>query len=168
MIIALDTAYSNTIAATAGVYFDDWQSASPERVFISHTSDLQDYQSGQFYKRELPCIVQLLKEHSIKPEINIIDGNVFLDHEGRPGLGKHLYDELKGCSQIVGVAKNRFKSLTEQNAVYRATSKNPIYVTSTIEELEQVKINVQSMHGNFRIPTMLKMADSRCRDALTH
>ncbi len=119
MILALDTAYSNTNSVTAGVLFKNWQSESADTTFISRLAPLKEYQSGQFYKRELPCILNLLNEHSIRAEILIIDGNVFLDGHGRPGLGKHLYDALNGCSQIVGVTKNRFDSLTDNNAVHR-------------------------------------------------
>jgi len=166
MILALDTAYSGPQSATAGVLFRNWQSESPEKVFISCLNRIEEYQPGQFYKRELPCILNLLNEHALSVETIIVDGNVYLDDQERPGLGKHLFNELNGCSQVVGIAKNRFKSLSEKSAVYRGLSTKPVYVTSTFEDQEAVKANVQIMHGKFRIPTLLKMADTRCRETL--
>jgi len=166
MILALDTAYSGSQSATAGVLFKDWQSESPETIYISCLDRLAEYQPGQFYKRELPCILNLLNEHALSVETIIVDGNVYLDDQELPGLGKYLFNELDGCSQVVGVAKNRFKTLSEKSAVYRGLSTKPVYVTSTFEDQEAVKANVQSMHGKFRIPTLLKLADTHCRETL--
>lgn len=166
MILALDTAYSGSRSATAGVLFKDWQSESPEAVFSSCLDRLEEYLPGQFYKRELPCILNLLNEHALSVETIIVDGNVYLDDQGLPGLGKHLFNELNGRSQVVGVAKNRFKSLSEKSAVYRGSSTKPVYVTTTFEDQEVIKANVQSMHGKFRIPTLLKIADTSCRETL--
>ena len=163
LILAVDVHYEKTHAVVAGVAFEDWMDESAQSSFISRIEQVQAYIPGQFYKRELPCILKLLEEHNLFPSHIVIDGFVYLDGHSLPGLGKHLYDALEGKVKVIGVAKRSFKGITEEFAVYRGSSKTPLYVTSVGEEFIIAKKQVASMHGAHRIPTMLKKVDQLCR-----
>lgn len=164
MILAVDVQYVSNKGVTAGVLFESWDSSAAINEFASVVDVNAEYVPGQFYKRELPCILTLLKEHALSPDIILVDGYVFLNDDGKPGLGKHLYDALKGKAVVIGVAKNRYSGLGEEYAVYRGGSSNPVYVTAAGEELEVTKANILSMHGNHRIPALLKKADRLARE----
>lgn len=132
---------------------------NPINSFITRIHDVEPYEPGQFYKRELPCLLELLKHLENLPEYIIVDGYVFLDDKKRPGLGKYLYDNLQGKSIVIGVAKNRFKDMSSRNELLRGTSKKPLYITAAgIDELE-AKTLILKMHGEYRMPTLLKLVD---------
>lgn len=164
MILAVDAQYSGDKSYVAGVLFESWAASEPSREYITTSQVVNDYVPGEFYKRELPGILKLLNEHSIEPDTIIIDGFVYLDGSSRPGLGKHLYDALSAKTKIIGVAKNRFKNISKECAVFRGQSKKPIYVTAAGLELETAKQQVQMMHGAYRIPSLLKRVDQLCRE----
>ncbi|MES2041429.1 MAG: hypothetical protein V4495_26730 [Pseudomonadota bacterium] len=62
------TAIGNNHAYAAGVVFHDWSDDKPEKTCVSHTTSVAGYVPGEFYKRELPCILQLLSQHEIEPD----------------------------------------------------------------------------------------------------
>lgn len=165
MILAVDVQYTEHSACVAGISFSDWAANIAEAEFITHVDEIADYQPGAFYKRELPCILQLLQQHQLVPEIIVIDGYVYLDGVSQPGLGKHLYDALNGKSTIIGVAKNAFHGISPQTQVWRGKSKKPLYVTSTAE-LASAKAAIVAMQGGDRMPLLLKRVDQLCRDPL--
>ena len=163
MILAVDVHYMGQKAIVAGVLFENWDADHPCEVFMSTVSNIEKYKSGEFYKRELPCILKLLGEHEIKPDCIVIDGFVYLDGVGKAGLGKHLYDTLEGGVNVIGVAKKPFKDISDSFAVYRGRSDKPLYVTSEGIEIETAKKLVATMSGRFRVPTLLKRVDQACR-----
>ncbi|MGD8743849.1 MAG: endonuclease V [Granulosicoccaceae bacterium] len=163
MILAVDVHYADDSAYVAGVLFSSWQSKSAEREYTSMLSKVADYEPGNFYKRELPCILRLLSEHRLEPECIVIDGYVFLDGSSSPGLGKHLYDALNATTPVVGVAKKPFRGITENYQVFRGASKRPLYVTAAGIPLDEAKRHVQGMSGTSRIPELLKRTDQLCR-----
>ncbi len=165
MILAVDVQYVHDKGATAGVLFESWDSSAAIDEFVSVVDINAEYVPGRFYKRELPCILTLLKDHALSPDIILVDGYVFLDDDGRPGLGKYLYDALNGRSVVIGVAKNRYSGAGEKYAVYRGGSSNPVYVTAAGEDLEITKADILSMHGSHRIPALLKHADRLARES---
>lgn len=67
---------------------------------------MADYKSGEFYKRELPCILTLLDEHQLTPEVIILDGYVWLDGVSKPALGYHLQQAIDFTPALIGVARN--------------------------------------------------------------
>ncbi len=164
MILAIDVQYENDQAIVAGVMFSNWNDSEPQKIIISEVNEIAPYIPGQFYKRELPCIKALLDEHQIKPNIIIVDGFVFLDTNSKKGLGCHLYDLLKKSVKIIGVAKNPFKNIPEEFKLYRGNSSKPLFVTSIGYTLEDSKEYIKSMAGDFRIPKLLKLVDSVCRN----
>ena len=78
-------------------------------------------------------------------------------------IGKHLFDALGGDVAIVGVAKRAFADIPEGYAVLRGESRTPLFITAVGMDIEEAKAKVQSMHGPYRIPTLIKLADSTCR-----
>jgi len=164
MKLAVDVQYSQDIAFVAGVLFSDWLSTTPASEYLTKVSDVEEYEPGSFYKRELPCILKLLAEYELEPETIIVDGYVYLDNSGKAGLGKRLYDALKGNVEIIGVAKKAFISIGSECEIYRGCSAKPLYVTST-SDLGIAKNNVVKMYGENRMPVLLKRADQLCRKA---
>jgi deoxyribonuclease V len=163
MILAVDVNYSEIRATVAGVLFADWHDENPSREVVSFMEVPADYQPGQFYKRELPCILKLIEENELSPECIVVDGFVYLDGYSKPGLGKYLFDALGGRTPVIGVAKSRFKDIGAEYELYRGASNRPLYVTAEGIELDRAKAYIRSMHGKYRQPTLLKRVDQLCR-----
>lgn len=163
MILAVDANYRAGEAVFAGVAFEHWADSEIQASYISVVESVNDYTPGLFYRRELPGILKLLSEHHLAPSTVLIDGYVYLDGNSRPGLGRYLYDALEQKAMIIGVAKKPFKGIGAVYQVYRGNSARPLYVTCAGIELRIAKQRIISMHGNHRIPTMLKVVDRLSR-----
>ena len=165
MIIAIDVYYQDKKAIVAGVLFHFWDApkAADEIVIEMEIDRVGEYEPGQFYKRELPCILALLETLEILPEIIVIDGYVYLGSEANPGLGQRLYDALEGRSIVIGVAKTRFQDTPATTEVYRGQSQNPLYVTAIGMGTPEAKRFIMEMQGENRIPTLLKRVDRLTR-----
>lgn len=163
MNLAVDVYYPKEEAIVAGVIFTNWHACEPDQVLITHLSSVASYESGQFYKRELPCILELLKQVNPLPNYIVIDGYVYLGGDEKPGLGKHLYDALKGQCAIIGVAKNRFEEIPVEAELFRGDSSRPLYVTAVGIDQAEAKQRIKNMCGKFRVPTLLKKVDQLCR-----
>lgn len=165
MIYAFDTYYKEDQAKTVCLSFKEWTDEMETNVLEEEIKISSDYISGAFFRRELPCILSLLSKIQLEfGDIIIIDGYVTLDDNGKLGLGGILYNELGNKFPVIGIAKNKFIS-TDQNRrlVCRGSSKNPLYVTAAGISPEIVSEKVKSMHGAFRIPTLLKKLDQFTR-----
>ena len=78
-------------------------------------------------------------------------------------LGQYLYDVLDQKIPVIGLAKCSFASISDDYSVLRGDSKKPLYVTSVgIDQALAMKY-IAEMHGDFRIPDLLKKADQACR-----
>lgn len=163
MILAVDVQYQKNIAFVAGVLFTGWSSEKPIGKYVSVVNNIKDYEPGNFYKRELPCIRKLLEEHYLNPSTIVIDGYVYLDGKEKPGLGKRLYDSFSNNVEVIGVAKTMFSGIPKECELYRGESKKPLYITS-IGNLEIAKENIAKMYGMYRVPDLLKQADRLCRE----
>ena len=159
--LAVDVDYRADNAFVAGVAFSDW--GEDVRRYKTKVEGVEDYVSGEFYKRELPCILELLREHDLHPDCIIVDGYVYLEG-GKLGLGKYLFDSLGGEIKVIGVAKNPRGVMPEKHEVFRGKSSQPLFVTSEGIELEVAKNIVKSMDGPYRIPTKLKLVDTYSRE----
>jgi len=162
MILATDVHYTQSTAMAAGVLFKHWNALEPEREYTCGIQNIEPYEPGSFYKRELPCILTLIKKHNLSVNCIVVDGYVYLDDDLRAGLGKYLYDALDGVVSVIGVAKTPFEGINDKHKILRGDSKTPLYITST-GDLAEAKSSIVSMHGDFRIPTLLKRADTLCR-----
>ena len=175
LILIVDVDYRETFAKASAVIIEDWSS---QRCAVEHATihDVAEYVPGEFYKRELPCIFKVLYQVMDKlPENTIkyivIDGYVFLDGAPIPkwGLGGYLNNSLAGEIPIIGVAKTYFAGVPDNTRLLRGDSTKPLFVTATGLDLdlarEQAKQYIANMHGEFRLPSMLKFVDQLCRSA---
>jgi deoxyribonuclease V len=163
MIAAIDVGYYDNSATAACVLFENWSDAAPTREASCEVGDVAPYQSGEFYRRELPCVLAVLKKLEQLPDIIIIDGYVWLSNEQEPGLGGHLYAALEKRAAVIGVAKTRFHRATTAMDIYRGKSATPLYITAAGLPLAEAASHIRSMHGNFRLPTLIRRADQLCR-----
>jgi deoxyribonuclease V len=162
MIACLDVNYRDDAAFAAGIVFGDWPDANPLDEKIVRVTDIQPYQSGKFFRRELPCLLSILK---MLPSVGvvIIDGYVWLD--GKAGLGAYLHRALEGRVTVIGVAKTKFGRASAARVVRRGCSTRPLFITAAGMSAEQAAECIRSMHGPHRIPALLQRVDRLCRRA---
>jgi deoxyribonuclease V len=163
MILATDVHYHDVGATAAGVLFNEWEDVAAEQTLTVEIDTVKPYVSGQFYQRELPCLLALVEQIDRPLECIIVDGFVYLDGQESAGLGQYLYQALAGEVAVVGVAKSAFRESPADTQVLRGKSRNPLYVTSVGIELTDAKRFVAAMAGDFRLPALLKQVDSLCR-----
>lgn len=161
MILAFDTYYYDNKAKTVCLEFTEWNQEKDFKVHTEIIDNVSEYIPGEFYKRELPCIFSLLNKIVLKEDtIIIVDGFVYLDDDKKYGLGGHLYEKLNKKIPIIGVAKTNFASIEkDKKPLFRGDSKKPLFVTSIGIDLEDAFQKIESMAGEFRIPTLLKEMD---------
>jgi deoxyribonuclease V len=165
MIAIFDVDYTEDSAVTACVCFEYWSDENSSKDLVETTFDVAPYESGSFYKRELPCIVSLISKHNLKPNIIVVDGYVWLEEE-KIGLGGHLFKELDEQIPIIGVAKRRYSSHSKLREVFRGQSKNPLYITSIGIDVSESADLIKQMFGEFRLPNLIKRADQICRGTI--
>ena len=164
-MLAFDTFYAEDSATTVAIQFENWTDETETHVYKETLTNVAPYVSGQFYKRELPCILSLLKQIDLTNcKAIIVDGFVVLDDAGGKGLGGYLYESLEKKTPIIGVAKNDFaKPFKSKRAVFRGTSKKPLFITTMGIDLDLASQHIKKMHGLHRFPTLLKKVDSLSR-----
>jgi deoxyribonuclease V len=168
MIACIDVDYdedpAGTTATAACVVIPTWTADKPAAEYVRKLDGVAQYMPGQFYKRELPCVLAVLELVAETVELIVVDGYVVLDAGGTLGMGGHLYEALDRRIPIIGVAKNRFHSNAAAIEVYRGGSKRALFVTALGVEPRAAANDVQRMHGEHRLPTVLKRVDRLCRD----
>ena len=167
MNLAVDVAYKKKAAIVGGVFFRNWKDEKPLRELVISCSIPDNYMPGQFYRRELPCIAALLEQVPEPLDCIIIDGFVYLGSAKEPGLGKHLCDMLEQKVAVIGVAKSPYTDTPKSCEVVRGKSLNPLYVTADGINEGRAKLLIKTMHGQDRIPTLLKYVDRLCRTAVS-
>jgi deoxyribonuclease V len=161
MILAIDVHYKATGAKAVGALIHHWEDAVAQQYIIRYIDEVSAYVPGAFYKRELPCILEICKDVDLRSlDCIIIDGFVVLDDSGKPGLGAYVYDSIQQQAPVIGVAKTNFHQ-NEQHVVpvLRGASANPLYVTAVGTDVQQAAEHIKNMHGEFRLPTVLKELD---------
>lgn len=160
MIVALDVQYGVTAVTTAVVGWQAWPDATAalERV-ERHASPPAPYVPGAFVERELPYLLAALAGVTAPIETIVIDGHVWLGVD-RKGLGAHLHDRTR--LPVIGVAKNAFVG-APAIPVIRGDSAKPLHVTAAGLDPAAAAAAIASMHGPYRLPTLLKRADSLAR-----
>ena len=168
MILIIDVDYrEDESAVAAGLTFDSWVEDVIIEKHVVKVDNVAPYEPGIFYKRELPCLLELVHSLAKMPEIIVIDGYVTLGNDEKDGLGAHLYNALNSNIPVIGVAKNRFTGTPSKCEVYRGQSKQPLFVTCKGVDINDAKEFVQKMHGEHRLPTLIKAVDRECRGAST-
>ncbi|NVB81009.1 MAG: endonuclease V [Kofleriaceae bacterium] len=168
MIVAVDVDYRDASVVAAAVGFDAWTDAdSAIEVIVTSDAPPAAYEPGAFYRRELPHVHAVLS--LLVPPLGaiVVDGYVWLAGDAasespRPGLGAHLYRALGEAVPVIGVAKTAFAGATAIEVV-RGASAKPLYVTSAGIEPQVAAEAVRTMHGEHRIPTLLKRVDQLAR-----
>jgi deoxyribonuclease V len=162
IIAAFDVHYMEDGRASAAcVLFSDYSDPEPSAAYTLFVPQAADYLSGEFYRRELPCILGLLKQITKTPDQMVVDGYVMLGN--RPGLGEHLFRSFDGRISVIGVAKSKFKGSCGAE-VFRGGSIRPLYVTSAGVNEKKASERIMMMHGAHRIPTLLKRVDVLARE----
>jgi deoxyribonuclease V len=165
MILCTDVQYSPSSAWAAAVGFESWPDAAPSLQLVHERRGVLEYQPGEFYRRELLPLLELVQCLSEPPELLVIDAYCHLSPELALGLGARLYEALGGEIPIIGVAKTRYSSATQAVEALRGGSQRPLYITAIGLDPNLAARQIQSMHGSFRLPTLLKLADSLARRA---
>lgn len=140
--------------------FQNWEDEEPLREYVVPCKEIAPYIPGQFFQRELPCLLATLKVIREPIHIVVIDGYVSLGD--KPGLGIHLWEALNRQKVVVGVAKTRFHSVPALE-VCRGMAKKPLFVTSAGMECPEAAAKVETMAGPHRNPILLKRVDQLAR-----
>ncbi len=166
MIIAIDVHYRTEEAKIVAVQFENWTDALPTEIFIEMKTDIAEYEPGAFYKRELPCIIEIIKKININAVTYIVvDGYVYLNDDDKKGLGYYVFEQFGNKIPVIGVAKTSFHQNTKNvRPILRGVSTNPLYVTSIGIDVDEAAIFIQSMAGEFRMPTLLKLMDTLTKE----
>jgi deoxyribonuclease V len=162
MLVALDVHYDElTLTGTAAaVVFADWADGVAAAEYKTVCGGIAPYAPGEFYRRELPCLLEVLALVREPIDAIVIDGYVSLGD--KPGLGTHLHDALQRKAPIIGVAKTRFHAAGAVE-VLRGGSNAPLFVTTVNYDPMLAAEHIRAMHGPYRIPTSLKRVDRLSR-----
>ncbi len=166
MKACVDVHYRENQAFAALVLFDDWESEQSVATILADCPAAEDYAPGEFYKRELKPILHVLDQTTEKIDTLVVDGYCELSPDGEKGLGARVADALEGELTVVGVAKSRFRRATHAVEVLRGTSDRPLYVTTLGCDAAMAAQKIENMHGEHRIPTLLKLADTAAREGV--
>ncbi len=161
MIAAFDSYYAGDVQKTVCIIFSNWESPRIEKVLTGLHKIEEAYHSGEFYKRELPGILEIMDAPDfINVEIIIVDAFVWLDDEGTPGLGARLYEAINQTIPVIGVAKTNFATVHQnKRQVLRGKSRKPLFVSAIGLDPDQAAEWIKNLPGPFRIPDILKELD---------
>ena len=157
-VACFDVYYYSDFAKACCIVFE----VEPYEKVISQYCEIikpvNDYIPGEFYKRELPCILKVYNRVREDICLAIIDGFVTLD-KGKEGLGGHMFKTLNKNTPIIGVAKTFYKGCEDYIEVFRGESKRPLFVTSVGIDLNFAAKLIKNLNGKDRIPDVLKKVD---------
>lgn len=163
MLACVDVGYTSRGATAACLLFHHFGDAAEARALTAQIADVAPYEPGAFYRRELPCLLEVLHRVEDPLEVVIIDGYVWLSADRRPGLGARLHEALGGVV-VVGVAKTGFHGAGAVAVpVLRGKSAAPLHVTAAGAPATEAAGWIRSMHGPHRIPTLLRRVDRLSR-----
>jgi deoxyribonuclease V len=163
MIACTDVHYTDYHATAACILFRDWSDTHPDLTITERVQDPAPYEPGQFYRRELPALLAVVSKFTLRLEVIIIDGYVWLGDWDHPGLGAHLHRTLGGGVAVIGVAKKLFLRGPAVQTIRRGNSARPLYVSAAGMDLNEAAARIVELHGEFRVPTLLKRVDRLCR-----
>ena len=129
MIVCIDVDYKEDIAHVGAILFRNWTDEVGYKEYRLIVENIQEYIPGEFYKRELPCLTNILDTISEPIDIIVVDGYVWLTTE-KKGLGAYLYEFLNKKIPVIGVAKNRYKDIENAIEILRGDSQKKLYITS--------------------------------------
>jgi deoxyribonuclease V len=164
MLLAIDVHYRENESKAVGVLFD-WEDTEPIEIVTVFIDDVAEYTPGEFYKRELPCLLKIIDKIDLNQlEAIIIDGYVYIDNNKNYGLGGILWETLNKQIPIIGVAKTSFfKNKETVIEVTRGESIKPLFVSAIGYDLELAALKIKQMYGSYRIPSILKQLDTETK-----
>lgn len=162
MLVALDVSYdeTNNRALAAAVVFRHWQDRVPLAEHTVSQEEIQPYVPGSFYRRELPCLLEVLRKVKGSIDLVLVDSYVMLGD--KPGLGAHLWEATSRRFPVVGVAKSPYREAPAIE-VLRGNSNKPLFVSAVGMDAMEAAEKVRTMHGPYRVPTLLRRADALTR-----
>ncbi len=162
MIAVTDVHYDDATgtAVAAAVLVDRWTAEQPVANHVVTVHGIEAYVPGEFYRRELPCLLAVLGVIDEPLRAVVVDGHVWLGQ--RPGLGHHLWQALGRRVAVVGIAKNRFHAGGHVD-VRRGSSERPLCVTAVGMDAQAAAREVASMTGEHRIPDLCRAVDALAR-----
>ena len=161
MLVATDVHYvSDAEARAAALVFDTWASADPSAEYTHTATEFAAYEPGKFFKRELPCLLPLLRDVLARHPIHIVIVDGFVDLPAGPGLGRHVHAALAEVA-VVGVAKNPYPGAPAVE-VHRGSTQ-PLFVSAAGIGAEEAARCVESMAGPHRFPALLLRTDHLAR-----
>jgi deoxyribonuclease V len=165
MIAFTDVHYRDTDATAACVVVDRWDAATPGDEWTRVVSPIAAYEPGAFFKRELPCLLEVLRPAPALRWV-VIDGYVWLDANRTPGLGARLHEALGGVP-VIGLAKTKWKGSAFATPVPRPGSTKPLFFTCVGVDEATALGDVARLHGAHRLPTLVKHVDALARGRVT-
>jgi deoxyribonuclease V len=159
----VDAHYDRDRTTAACLVFRNWPDAAPIEIIKIMGPAAATYQSGRFYRRELPILLEILQAAGEEFETVVIDGYVHLQAIIGKGLGAHLHEALAYGPPVVGVAKTPLAVADRFVPVYRGKSRRPLFVSAIGCPVEEAAQCILSMHGPYRLPTLLKQTDQCAR-----
>ncbi|MGI5823483.1 MAG: endonuclease V [Dethiobacteria bacterium] len=162
-IACFDVYYFEDYAQACSIVF---QIAPSEKIISKYciaVKTFNAYVPGEFYKRELPCLLQVYGCIKEKIDIIVVDGYTLLGG-GKKGLGAYFYAALGKKIPVIGVAKTYFHGCVNCIKVYRGKSLKPLYVSSVgLDPYFAAKL-IGNLQGKYRIPEVLKEVDRLSRE----
>lgn len=95
-------------AQSAAAAFQRRGDEKPVAKYAATCTRAEPYVPGEFFKRELPCLLAVLGRIQESVNLVVIDGYVSLGD--KPGLGMRLWEALSTKAPVIGVAKTRFQN----------------------------------------------------------
>lgn len=158
MKLAVDVHFGPVEARVVGVAFEQWDEAEPTKIYTARVEQVEKKVRGELDLRGLSCVLQLLREHALTPDVIVIDGFVHLDAQETAGLGQHLYQALDARTAVIGVSKSAMAQPSPLFELHREDDAAPLTVTSAGIDIGAAKARMRSMHGRKRVPTLIKLA----------
>jgi deoxyribonuclease V len=166
MKAALDVHYEKDRAIAACVVFDEWGDSAPTNLFRRVVPKALKYRPGRFFERELPSLLAVLELADQPFDTVVLDGYVHLRAGAGKGLGTHLHESLPYSPIVIGVAKNPLKIADRFTPIYRGKSMKPLFISAIGCSTSHAARSIAGMHGAYRIPTLLKIADQYAKSSL--
>jgi deoxyribonuclease V len=158
----LDVHYQADGARAACVTFASWVDVEALQTYRVAVPGIRPYRPGRFFERELPPLLAVLEETGLEFSHIIIDGYVHLK-DSRMGLGAHLHQALLYPAAVIGVAKKPLAVADRFETIRRGRSSKPLFVSAIGCDLSDSAEAIARMHGPYRIPTLLRLADRIAR-----
>jgi deoxyribonuclease V len=166
MFASLDVSYPKKGGGFAAcTLWQAWTDEQEVAAFFAYVPEVAPYVPGQFYKRELPCLLAVLEKVTTPLDLIVVDGYVWLSHDGRKGIGAYLYEALGKKIPVIAVAKSPFCGSRFARKIERPKSKRPLFVTAIGVDLDEAVALISQMQGKKRIPTLLARVDMLSKES---